>query len=526
MRALCTIFLFFVFLGVRGQVIENTYLNNPSVGISTFDVRIREKVTSANVAIPHLATSFMYVYLSDVLRDDCINEEGVLDKRKFYDNIKRYFDHRFNYSNPVRYNIRIFPEYNGAQPCRNAKTISSQVTDDGKLTINYPEKLHKVLVKRKFPPFIIKAIFPTNFKETKNIALMDLRNPLVQHIYAAALELFARYLEEKVPAPIIKSSTNADTICRKGDFISRIEMGYVGPWGEGMTKYYCNHIDAASLKKIAEMYKRYLWRYTLVAPSFGMRTNTTKNKELYSFEYYLLTTKYGTFKEKKGELTGRKEFGLFIDHIGSSDSNYDFSLSYKGIDFKTIALQKYKVAPVIGENSGRFAKEDSLVIKDIMKYGISLCNAWTSVDITTVEDEQVMKWKEASNYFGYRFYMSTLRTKISDYSIHVYFHLGNRSYSPLYDDFWLPQFVIRDSNDCILQVIDADKFINLKSIPCLKDSFKYEVMVNKTIPLNRTLPKGAKVYFRVIDKCHICENMFFDNEGRTEHGEYLLSINN
>lgn len=505
---------------------DKIYLNNPNTGITTYDVNIKEKsINNSNQNAP-LATRFNYIYLSDILTDECINGKNNIDKDKLYENIKICFDRLINYSKNQRHNIRIFPEYNGSGPCKNSTVIPLSTMDDGKLLINYPQRLYDIISRQKYPPFIIKAIFPKGFKVTKNIALLDMRNKFVQRLYDAIFESLSRYLEEKVKSPHLVSSTTATDSCRKGDFIGRIEMGFVEPWGEGMTTFYGQNVDTESYIRIAEMYKKYFKGYNLIAPSFGMRINTTTNKNLYAFQYYLLTTKYGSLRKKKNLFSGHKEFGLFIDHIGTRDCNWDFTLSYKGEFFRPIALKKYRSAAVIGENSGEIDRESPIVMKNIKEFGISLCNIWTSKDVTSIPDSAVQGWKNAANYLGYRFYLSNLQTTIKDNRLHVYFHLGNRSYSPLYDDFWLPQIVIRNSNNSILKVIGADKFINLKSIPCLKDSFKYEVMVNKTIPLMESLPKGAKVYFRVIDKCHINENMFFDNEGRTEHGEYLLSINN
>ncbi len=513
----------FALIVFNSSLYAQEYLNNPVSGFTTYDINIKSKIAIAKQSWK-VASDFKYIYMSDILNDECFTSNGRIDKRQLYKNIKEYFDRHINYQDNKRYNIRIFPEYNGNEACKQAVILLRANTDDKKLLINYPKKLYKIVSRQKYPPFVIKAIFPKKFSQTKNIALLDMRNVTVQKLHDAMFETFARYLEEKVKAPHLASSTTAKDSCRKGDFIARIEMGYVGPWGEGMTKYYGSNVDATSYIKIAEMYKKHFKDYTLVAPSFGMRTGTTTNKSLHTFEYYLLTTTYGTLKKRNGQLMGSKEFGLFIDHLGSYDRG-DFSLSYNGQKFMLMALQKYRKAPVIGENNGRLVS-DSLMFNDIRRWGISFCSVWSLTDVSSIPYTDLNRWRKATLYLGYRFHISTSHTSIKDNGLHVYFHLGNRSYSPLYDDFWLPQIVIRDRNDSILQVIDADKFINLKSVPCLKESFKYEVMVNKTIPLKIVLQKGAKVYFRVIDKCHINENMFLDNEGRTKHGEYLLSSNN
>lgn len=364
-------------------------------------------------------------------------------------------------------------------------------------------------------------MFPKNFKVTQNIALLDFRNPTVQQIYDTALAFLYQYFQEPVFAPLLKSASNAKTVIKKGDYVGRIKMGYVGPWGEGITYFFKDDMDSRPLIKIAEMYKKYFHDYWLIAPSYGMRENTTKNKKLFEFEYYLLTTKYGSLKKKNGYLTGNKEFGLYVDHIGTSDCDRDFTLNYNGQAFRPIALRKYKVAPVIGENSGNLKSEESYLAKQIKEFGFSLCNVWISSYTQIADSLNYPVWKENSLYFGYRFYINGNHTSMKDNTLNVYFLMGNRSYSPLYDDFWLPQIVIRDKDGNELRVIDIDKDLNLKSIPCKKSPLNYEVMVNAKKQVNVAIT-GCKVYFRIIDKCHINENMYLDNDGRTTKGEYLL----
>lgn len=468
------------------------------------------------------ATSLVYFCMNNLTSDTCIYKDGRINERQVYKEVKRFFDKTLDYKRNIRYVVCLGSTYDG-NALNHPQIISNASSDDGKLYLWYPQRMYNLIRKQKYPPLVTKAIYPQKFKETKNVSILDFRNALVQKYYEAVIRQFVRYLKEPVQSPKLESSSNAVTLCRKGDFISRIEISFMGPWGEGITSYYKDYKDSKPLIKIAELFKKYLYDYWIIAPSYGMRTNTTPNKNLYEFQYYLLTTTYGSQKrDRNGLYYGKKEFGLGVSHLGQQDYKNDFSLNYKNFDFKNKALQKSKVAPFLGENGGQIIDETKLLLQNIKEYGVSLCKPWCAGNINDIPAEYHEKWAEAAKFFGYRFYFSIPNIEIKNNALRVYFHLGNRSYSPLYDDFWLPQIVIRDSNDSLLQVIDADKFINLKSTPCLKDSFKYEVMVNKTIPLKTALPKGAKVYFRVIDKYHINENMFLDNEWRTRNGEYLL----
>lgn len=514
----CLLFLFCYSINVAAQN-KQLYLDNPCTGISSYDYRIRNKVTNTDKS--EFVTFSSYIYLSDVLRENCFTNRGLLDEEQLYENIKGYFDSIINYRLNRRHDIKIFPDYNGSQPCKNSSVINSNLTDDGKLLINFPITLYRILSKQKYPPIIIKAIFPEKYKVTKNIALLDFRNSTVQSIYEAVLKEFSKYLQGIVDSPNLQSSSNAKTKVHKRDFISRIKMAYIGPWGEGITYIYGKNANSAAFIKIAEMYKTYLPDKWLIAPSYGMRTNTTTNENYIEFEYYLLTTKYGSLKKQKGYFTGDKEFGLFVDHIGMDDCDRDFSLCYNGIPFRPIAMQKYKSSPLIGENTGSLKSEEKLLPKQIKEFGFSLCNVWINSYSQIADSIQYPVWKENSIYFGYRFYITNNNTSIKDGRLNLFFLMGNSSYSPLYDDFWLPQIVIRDKDEKELRVIDIDKDLNLRQIPCKKSPLNYEVMVNTKKQVGN-VPDGVKVYFRVIDKCHINENMYLDNDGRTGKGEYLL----
>lgn len=518
-RLITVCFAVCVALLATGQDLTEVYLNNPSVGITTYNEASRIKILPSSAKDFPLATRFQYIYLSDVLNECCIDSRGMINKKEIAQSVKVYFDKHLDFTRQQRYNLRVFPEYNGTEPCKNAKIINNSLTDDGKMLINYPAYLYCRLSKQKNPPRIIKAVFPENFKQTKNIALLDMRNKLVQQLYDAVLEGFAAYLDEAVVAPRLTSATNAATICHKGDFVSRIEVGFVGPWGEGMTKYQHGTFDVYSFIKIAEMYKKHLYKYSLCVPSLGMRMTTTTDKSLYAFEYYLLTTTYGTLQKKNGLLTGNKEFGLFIDHIGSNDSNNDFTMSYAGKDFLPIALQKYKKTPVIGENSGRFAEEN--VMRDIKRFGISLCNAWTSVRLSDISDFSMKEWRQAALCIGYRFYLSRCKALVKNGKADVSFMMGNSGYTPLYDDFWIPQVVVRNGLGRELKVVDLSSRLQMKTIPCKKDEFWYQIMINMEVNLDK-VAGGCHLFFRVIDRYHINENMFLDNVGRTANGEYEL----
>lgn len=514
-RILCI--LICCFLCKIGSAFGQTlYLPNPGSGLMVD--YLDEYLTNHNSNFYRTGNDFVYFPINKFLTDECI-KKGKIDETVLYNNIKGVYDRVLKFSRNRRYIICIGCSYDGN--CQlDPYLVTSQKGE--RIYCWYPPKMYYLISKQKYPPMVTKAIYPDKFKETKLVSILDIRNKFVKKVYDSILRLFGRYLEEPVEAPVLKSATNAARQCTKGDFVSRIEINFIGPWGEGITTYYSDYENADDFIYITELYKKYLCKYWLIAPSYGMRTNTTKNKNLYAFQYYLLTTTYGSLKkDKNGLYYGDKEFGLGVSHLGEDDYKYDFDLSYNNYDFKEIASQKCLIAPFVGENSGMVLKESTMLMDNIKEYGVSLCKPWTRVSIKNIPETALQKWRDAASFFGYRFYITNNNTSIKDGRLNLFFLMGNSSYSPLYDDFWLPQIVIRDKDEKELRVIDIDKDLNLRKIPCKKSPLNYEVMVNTKKQVGN-VPDGVKVYFRVIDKCHINENMYLDNDGRTGKGEYLL----
>lgn len=500
------------------QAQEIKYLPNPCCGLfgGNFIKEIQDNDTSfrrTNLSI--------YLPINVFLKDNCFTNAGEINEKQLYNNIKEVFDEKISFQNNIRYIICFGCSYDGN--CEYEPFVLPTYDKFvSKVYCWYPPKMYNKIIKQKYPPLISKAIYPERFHESKYVSILDFRNLFVQKVYDRIIAMFGKYLSEEVEAPRLNSSTNAKTKCKKGDFVSRVEISFIGPWGEGATNQYSSYQNSDALIAMVELYKKYLYNYWLVVPSYGMRTNTTPNKNLYPFQYYLLTTTYGSLKKDgNGYYYGNKEFGLGMSHVGAEDYLWDFILPYKNIPFKEIALKKCLKAPFIGESMGYLASPQNLIMNNVKDYGISIGNIWSNEELNSLPDSIIQRWKEAISFFGYRFYITNNNTSIKDGRLNLFFLMGNSSYSPLYDEFWLPQIVIRDKDEKELRVIDIDKDLNLRQIPCKKSPLNYEVMVNTKKQVGN-LPDGAKVYFRVIDKCHINENMYLDNDGRTGKGEYLL----
>lgn len=510
---------------LKAQLAE--YYPNPGRGYMSSDKVLVKKVANINKSSPYYfsANTFKYIHLNEILNDECISENNILNEKKIYDNIKQYFDAFLNERSKTRYILRIFPNNEG-NSTRLASLVNNVKTNDGNMYIWIPTTLYNLIEKSKYPLIVGKAIYPKYFKITNNVGIIDYRNELIQKVYDTVLRLFSIYLEEEITAPQLTCDTNMPTRCKRGDLIHCIEMGFVGPWGEGITTDYAKYSSSTPLIRIVELYKKYLPNYLLIAPSYGMRTNTTTNPALHYFQYYLLTTTYGTLKkDENGLYYGNKEFGLFMDHLGSTDYLFDFNLKYQGKDLKEIAKEKHKRAPFIGENNGNFNSEKELILQNIDEYGVSCANLWSSIPIDSITKEASYIWKTVANQLGYS---SSLRkhkhkTKIKNGILTVSFSITNTGTAIPYHTYWLPQLVIRDKEDKMLQIININKELNLNTIfPSYGALPTFSVSINIRKKVSKQFD-GMRIYLRFVDKKHINENMFIVNEKRNDKGEYSLT---
>ena len=525
------LFLSAIFIGlhinfeIKAQLAE--YYPNPGRGYMSNYKELVNKVANINEASPYYfsANTFKYIYLNEIFTNECISEESALNEKKIYDNIKQYFDAFLNEKSKTRYILRIFPNNEG-NSIRLASLVNSFKSKNEKMYIWIPTKLYDIIEKSEYPLILGKAIYPQYFQTTNNVGIIDYRNELVQKVYDTVLRLFSLYLEEKITAPQLTCDTNMPTRCKRGDLIHCIEMGFVGSWGEGITTDYSEYSSSTPLIHIAELYKKHLSNYLLIAPSYGMRTNTTTNPALYHFQYYLLTTTYGTLrKDKKGLYYGNKEFGLFMDHLGSTDYLHDFNLKYQGQILKDIAKEKHKTAPFIGENSGKINSEKELIMQNINEYGISCANLWSAIPVDSITDNASYIWKTVANQLGYSNSLKKQKhkTKIRNGILTASFSITNTGTAIPYHQYWLPQLVIRDKEDKILQIINIDKELNLNTIlPSYGASPSCSISINIRKKVVKQFD-GMKIYLRFVDKKHINENMFIVNEERSDKGEYPLT---
>lgn len=523
-----TLFTFGYIIDSHAQLA--TYYPNPGRGYMTSSKIMVDKVANIhydNHVTTHTANHFKYVYLNEIFTNECISPLGILNETALYHNIKTYFDKFLNKDAKGRFIIRIFPNNEGNNT-RLATLVEHSKAEGRHIYTWLPTNLYALVQKSSYPTLVGRAIYPKYFTKCQNVAIVDYRNPLIFKVYDTVLRVFAMYLNEEIQAPVLMSSTNMPMHCKRGDLIYCIEMGFVGSWGEGITTDYSDYKSSKPLIRIAELYKKYLADYWLIAPSYGMRSNTTKNPAIYEFQYYLLTTTYGSrLKNIRGFYIGKKEFGLFMDHLGSSDYLNDFDLSFSGQSLKEIAKKKYVKAPFIGENNGQFNKGKDLILQNISDYGVSLANLWNAIPLDSITNDAEWTWKEAANCLGYSFYvnMSTVhKTNIKNGKLSVYFTIENRGSSKFYGDFWLPQLVIRDKDNNVKQIININSKLDLQSIlPMSNQGLSSSRIIQFKQFVSRQFD-GMKIYLRFVDRKHINENMYVINQPRTDYGEYLLGF--
>ena len=494
------------------QPLTHNYLPNPGVGLMTEDTKALDLMANHY----QVSTVFAAIYLSEVLTDEFINDDGSVDIARFYPVFCRYADGKFHFfRKPYRYVLRVFPSINASSPTFYTYTVNSNITHDSLVLIGYPKKIYDMLVKSNYPPTYVYRDDADRFKKTKNFSVMDFREPIVYNIYETLLQCLEKYLKEDSGKKDIYGN-----VVTKGDFISFIEMGFVGPWGEGNAAAYEGHCDYASLVGVAELYKKYLFNYLLVAPSYGMRKVNAPNDDIERFQYYLATTTYGSTKKNRfGQYYGNKEFGLFIDHLGTLDTQRDFTLTGYG-DLKTIAHNKYKKAPVIGENCGRYEWESDKILGNIEEYGVSVLKPWGKLD--ELSDEGSLRWRLATSEMGYHLKVidSSIETRL--FQKLIKFSIVNEGVAPCYDAFWCPILTIRSK-------IDG----NVRFEICLKkkDTFREFGVTTKTVKIKtpflshyerKHFTELYDVCFSVIDTKCISPNMYLDNDERTNNGEYLL----
>lgn len=431
------------------------YLPNSGAGLMCDDNEVLGSLTGYNAKASNLFTA---IYLSEVLTDEYILPDGNVDETLFYQRFQGYLDWKFKYfKTDCRFIVRVFPTINASSPTFYTQTISSDITPDGNVLIGYPSKIYNIIEKGNYPPTYLYRDDATLFKGTRNFSVVDFRDEHIFSLYDVLLRCLSKYFDETIN----RQDVNGNVI-KKGDFVEGIEMGFIGPWGEGNAKALDGHCDYNSLVKIAELYKQHLSGYNLIAPTYGMRIENAPNDDIIRFQYYLATTTYGSLKkDRNGCYFGNKEFGLFVDHWGTLDTQRDYTLTKYGSLSEIAHGKKYK-ALVVGENCGRFEWESQRIKEQIIEYGVSLLKPWGNISELTSEGAK--KWRNACTYLGYHFRLNRAEFSLLRRRIRVDIQLANEGSAPCLSNYWHPTIVIKEkASGNTRMIIDLKDYLDLTS---------------------------------------------------------------
>lgn len=515
------------------KIIKN-YLPNPNNGVSANTVNTTLNIVDTDVNESIDLTNAISIHLSDLLTNSAISSAGVINDTQLYQDIKTFFDANVIDTNKnQRLILRLIIFWQASGINTSATLVDNNNSPDGKSWIWMPSNMFTYLKGLANSLLTLESTYSsTPFPTTNYIAVPDFRNLEFRRILDKVFEQIALYLEETVSTPSIYSSNNSTKVVKKGDYIAVIQARLIGPWGEGNTKstIYTNGFypyttsDVDTVITYFELYKKHFSKYNIQAHTFGARRDAS-NAEFDKLSYYLLTTTYGnTVPESDGKFIGSKEFGMFIDHMTNSDTGKDFSISYNGVDLKTLALKKYTKAQVSGENGSNQDISTSIGIFDkyakeyrysnITPWGVK--ERWNPIGLDY--------FNNVVNTIGYRLGFIQNLMSSSNGKIQGTLQFFNLGLAYCYDNFWKIQLVERrkDTN-AILQIVDvSDSLFEISKTSTSSGMIDYKNVY--TLNVNVTLVNtNSNLFLRVIDTSKINENMHLYNINRTSNGEYCIN---
>ena len=395
---------------------------------------------------------------------------------------------------------------------------------------NYKEYDDKVIFYQ-FPTFVYDALYEAEkyplrfiryYNSTKNgkpsyNAIIDWRNPTAVQYYREALQMAAVVLNTEI--------TEGSGIYYK-DAVSSIQIRFFGKWGEGHNEEYintyANDIETSEdLIKIVDIYRELFPDIRLIAPEDG-KTDLYLKNGLGDFEKYLMTASNDV-----------GVFGFFNDHIGTSFSNIS-NRDFDGLDIFNIFANRYKEAPVIGEDynhaqydgylpAGVHFKNDCLTFHYCSFRYSNLLGSSKTVNYKHCSVKRMLS--EVYDMLGARIFFIPICAYVSGTSIIVRLLLGNMGLTPVYGNYWNIQIVVRNSSGEEVDVID--NAFSFSEVPLMSETMQprwYECLEKEITSEVATdvSYNGVHYYLRAVDTKGISANFYFSNIDRTAEGEYLI----
>jgi hypothetical protein len=497
------LFLLFCFLfcniivgSANGKIQNDDYHPNPGVGCYQWYKHARVDsfpLNHSNKKINYAASVYARLCWKDMVREGK-NRMNSLDA---------LFDTAYN--RKVRVDIGVFHSLS-MRPEKRFRLRNEQYHGKN-IYIAYPEELHDQLISsKKHKPRLVYVPDTDTYWYC-----IDWRNPLARIEYKKLLYAFNDYLNEPW-----KRTTR-----RK--YMNSIQIRFWGFWGEGANNYLIAQNkghdkafeDSKTMIEMDNYYIKLFHDIRLIAPAMGKTANIPDRwKEWVMYEL--------TAHNDVGEL------GIFIDHI-SKCSKGDFTLKYKGLDTREIALNKWRRAPVTGEgniiNNVIPGRGEGTYVQDtfpINQYDVSKYHISSFLPMKrhyTIEEADILE--TLIRRAGFKLFFMNPRVHFSDKQLHINIEIVNMGLSPVYSNYWKLQFIIRDVNGKEVEIINPKIDLTriqpgkkMQGVSAAEDFFIVNQIFNVT--------HRGEIYLRIVDQDGISANMYLYNEGRTTDGEYRL----
>lgn len=323
---------------------------------------------------------------------------------------------------------------------------------------------------------------------------------------------------------------NSETIYYK-DLISYIDMGIMGPWGEGQR--YTWQFNECTVEDMVSIYQQYLTSLPNTQCNIGQCNNS------YSVEN---GGKDGKVFTTVKELSNNAGYvGFFLDNVGSNNRIYrdDFYIDENNNSLVPY-LEKYgnrgdfftgEFAGWVHEtashgNSGAYALKTFKLLKapHFRLSNMTSQGEDISYRVNTLDKKVYLEYIRALSCVGSRFVLTPISYITSNNKLQ--FRIVNIGLTAPYFDYYTVKIRVRNLD--VDEYFDVSTNIDLTSISPLNEPLLY--ILSNGEACNITLPAISYTNYTIsiigIDKMGF-EPMYFSNYDRNTDGSYLLfTVNN
>lgn len=322
------------------------------------------------------------------------------------------------------------------------------------------------------------------------------------------------------------NKTNTDILAK--DLVLYIDLGFLGPWGEGKSydlKYTCTSDFLVDYVRIA--------LNSVKDKQINIGQSVSVIKENSSESY-----KIGNELFYKGKQLSNDAgyVGFFSDNIGSRNpAFYDEHQIVDGVSSRNFYKQ-------IGERGDFFTGEFATFAED--RYWKGGCGLWALntfnmfkashirvANLTYAISDKTYKIKDVSrstykligqalSSVGFRYVLSVIAKEKIDNTVNVEFEIANIGLNRCFFDIYKMYYVIKNlSNGTVTEIpIDYDlRLLKPESSPMV-----YMVGTGKIFKLQRNIDYECEISLIIKDKLGIQNPLYLSNYDRQENGSYIL----